>query len=432
MPKNTPAEASASAEKQQPLSRPMTPTGVQPVGDDVMLADRVPEVDSTYAERPRSVFGRLRDASKSRSRPGSMVFGTGFGGDGAERKSPGPSRSISRAASMVLGTGSRPTTPAPAVPVLETSIPPVPAVTRRISGPPGILPDPMDRRKEAWEDDDAEVGDASWREENGRLGVLPSPSVMESVGPPSPGKARKGSWIGEPVDPPLQEVRGEEDAAAAEHGGGSRAGEDARWALPPAAAAATAAVAAQAHLPGQETSQQDTVELPGQAPTAEPINTGPEQAARRSSLDNAKTRGPSPHHAQTRSASYAVPSPAVARPQTERKVSALDGLPSQQRRRQMTPATTPRRLSLDDGEVPDPILAPMGQNEGLLKGEDPVADAQAAAQTKMSRPATPANWDMLSSPRKADEEPVPVPVPVSTSRRSSVSSCLYIGSCLGV
>lgn len=67
------------------------------------------------------------------------------------------------------------------------------------------MPGPEDRRREAWEDDGAEVGDASgWRDEHGRLGVLPSPSVQESVGPASPGKARKGSWIGEVVGEPAQ------------------------------------------------------------------------------------------------------------------------------------------------------------------------------------------------------------------------------------
>lgn len=197
-------------------------------------------------ERPRSVFGRLREVSrsntrsKSRSRPGSVVFGTGFGqGEGSERKSPGPSRSVSRAASMVFGRGDA--EPAPPMPVATDHAPvleplvhtpaapaapaPAPILTSgtvtgapaailtsptSVFGSPGVMPGPNDRRREMWEEDGAEVGDAAWREEDGRLGVLPSPSVQESVGPASPGKNRKGSWIGEPVEPPLEERRGEE------------------------------------------------------------------------------------------------------------------------------------------------------------------------------------------------------------------------------
>jgi hypothetical protein len=418
---------------------------MQPVSDGVMAADRAPA--SEAAERPRSVFGRLRDVSrsdtrsKSRSRPGSVVFGTGYG----ESKSPGPSRSVSRAASMVFGRGgeAEPAPPMPAsapapVPALE---PLDPIVTTKIPAlsSPGVMPSPLDRRREMWEDDGAEVGDAVWRDEDGRLGVLPSPSVQESVGPASPGKPRKGSWIGEPVEPPLEERRGEED------------GDDGNWMLPPAVhglategiqehglsqtteeqglAAKPALIDSKqsvaersTHLATEPESvgskQQDESVTPPESTAvlevmASEIHTAPDPEARRSSLDNMKIRRPSVKHGQSRSASYATPATAETRPQPERKFSALDQLPSQQRRRQFTPVATPRRMSMSD-EIAPP-LEPM-PTFGTLAGEnDFLADGK-PAQTKTSRPATPANWDQfsaISAPKATDD---------AASRRSSVSS----------
>jgi hypothetical protein len=105
------------------------------------------------------------------------------------------------------------TRPASSAPALPLPLPmPEPfelsEIVKQAPGTPGVLPGLSDRRREAWEDDGAEVGQALWREEDGRLGVLPSPSVQESIG-----AGRKGSWIGEPVVTPLEEDRGEEDAA---------------------------------------------------------------------------------------------------------------------------------------------------------------------------------------------------------------------------
>lgn len=450
----------------------MTPTGLQTqtesVPDDVMAVDRAPASASEATERPRSVFGRLRDVSrsntrsKSRSRPGSVVFGTGFGnGEGSERKSPGPSRSVSRAASMVFGRGEA--EPAPPMPVATDNAPlleplvhtpapaPAPILTSgtgtgapgpiltsptSVFGSPGVLPGPNDRRREMWEDDGAEVGDAAWREEDGRLGVLPSPSVQESVGPASPGKSRKGSWIGEPVEPPLEERRGEEDAD----------GEG--WMLPPAANGVakmgrgdddvfqpstlqghsdspvpltTEPSAVESRQQDVSTTPLDSTAVPVATPDSMP--TAPDPEARRASLDNIKVRKPSVKHGQTRSASYATPAPVAGRPQPERKVSALDQLPSQQRRRQFTPVATPRRMSLAGDAAPAfepaPNFGPMPAATSLatadLGNTDFLADVR-PSPTKVSRPATPANWDKFSAvsePKAVDD---------AASRRSSVSS----------
>jgi len=355
------------------------------------------------ADRPRSVFGRLRSASRSdsnsKSRSGSIVFGSGFG-DAGDRKSPGPSRSASRANSMVFkrgeaGAENRSTSPAPALPLPLPLTEPtdlVSDVMKQVPGTPGVLPGPSDRRREAWEDDDAEVGQAVWRDEHGRLGVLPSPSVQESVS-----AGRKGSWIGEPVVTPLEEVRGEEDAAAAD----SEKGE--LLAKPEPVTSATASTA-QEDVRAQETTPFD------RPAHAAPVTTEPETTTtdvalpvRRSSLQPVKNRDPSPERVGT---SYTLPSPPMARPAPERKFSALDELPSQQRRRQYTPVATPRKMSLADGEMGDPL-----PNSGAMP-----AQGDSTPQTKPSRPATPANWDKLSfvsPPKKAGD---------SASRRSSVSS----------
>lgn len=392
-----------------------------------MNADRAPA-----AERPRSVFGRLRDVSRSNtrsgSRTGSVVFGSGYGGDGAERKSPGPSRSVSRAASLVFGQKDTETAPPMPVPALDTTAPapapgPLPILTSPVAASPGVMPGPEDRRREMWEDDGAEVADAGWREEDGRLGVLPSPSVQESVGPASPGKARKGSWIGEPVEEPLEERRGEEDAEEGDALEKARGGEG--WMLGPAANGAGAMVSTEGSglvQPSTTTPLDPTtmaMDHNGELPSASRPD------ARRSSLGNVKVRD-SVKHTQTRSASYAPTAPTEPRPQPERKFSALDQLPSQQRRRQFTPVATPRRMSLADDAAP--ALEPMPNYAAMptpadtsRAHEDPRANPDFLADVrstpmKASRPATPANWDQLSvvsAPKGADD---------AASRRSSVSS----------
>jgi hypothetical protein len=376
------------------------------------------------AERPRSVFGRPRDVSRSdsnpKSRSGSVVFGSGFS-DAADRKSPGPgSRSVSRAASMVFGRGdtsvkSRPASPAPALPLPLPLAEPfdVSDVTKQAPGTPGVLPGLSDRRREAWEDDDAEVGQAVWRHEDGRLGVLPSPSVQESVG-----AGRKGSWIGEPVVTPLEELRGEEDAADAEQSAGR---DGANWILPSAAAAA------KEDAPAQEATQ---LEQPAQAvptttepPTADTaLPTTLDLAARRSSLEPVKNRDLSSRNNKRGSTSYTLPSPPMARPPPERKFSALDELPSQQRRRQFTPSATPRKMSLVGGEAADPLRslgatpAYTSQADADQAGHESAVIASPTRQPKTSRPATPSNWEKLSfiSPSKKAGD--------ASSRRSSVSS----------
>jgi hypothetical protein len=355
-----------------------------------------------------------------------MVFGSGFG-DTADRKSPGPgSRSVSRAASMVFGRGdtsvkSRPASPAPALPLALPLPLPLPFAepldvsdaTKQAPGTPGVLPGLSDRRREAWEDDDAEVGQAVWRHEDGRLGVLPSPSVQESVG-----AGRKGSWIGEPVVTPLEELRGEEDAAAAEQ---SAARDGADWKLP------SAADTAKKDVPVQEATQ---LEQPAQAvpTTTEPPTTDTalpatlDPAARRSSLEPVKNRDLSSRNDERGSTSYTLPSPPMARPPPERKFSALDELPSQQRRRQYTPSATPRKMSLAGGETADPLPslgatpAYSSQVGADQTGNESAIIASPTRQPKTSRPATPANWEKLSfiSPSKKAGD--------ASSRRSSVSS----------
>ena len=290
------------------------------------------------------------------------------------------------------------------------------------------MPGPDDRRREAWEDDDAEVGDASgWRDEHGRLGVLPSPSVQESVGPASPGKPRQGSWIGEVVESAVvEERRGEEEETGGEG-----------WMLPPpeqgvgkGLALAHESILAESFNKDSsfvDSKQHDEPVAP-EGPKAVPDGDNKEASnasvpdARRSSLDNAKVRRPPVQHAQSRSASYASPAPTAPRPQPERKFSALDQLPSQQRRRQFTPVTTPRRMSLADdaapARIPEPLpsFGPLQAQTSRTQGNsDFLADVR-LSPTKGLRPATPANWDELSaisSPKAVDD---------TASRRSSVSS----------
>lgn len=267
------------------------------------------------------------------------------------------------------------------------------------------MPGPEDRRREAWEDDDAEVGYASgWRDEHGRLGVLPSPSVQESVGPASPGKGRKGSWIGEVVEAPLPVA--EEDVEG--------------WRLEPAEQGVVQASTADSKQQGLPVVSKDSTAVSAQ--NVEETPSASEGNVRRSSLDNVKIRRPSVKHAQSRSASSALPASTAPRPQPERKFSALDQLPSQQRRRQFTPVATPRRMSLADDPAPArapellPNFAPMQNQTSRTQGNsDFLADVR-PSPTKASRPSTPANWDKLSavsSPKAVDD---------AASRRSSVSS----------
>jgi hypothetical protein len=424
---------------------------MQSVSDDVSLADRAQALApaSETTERPRSVFGRLRDVSrsntrsKSRSRPGSVVFGTGYG----ESKSPGASRSVSRAASMVFARGGgdegAPPMPAPApapapvnvlVPALEPLDPiltsPVPAALSS----PGVMPGPLDRRREMWEDDGAEVGDAVWRDEDGRLGVLPSPSVQEDTGF---AEGRKGSWIGEPVEGTLVERReedGEENQTLppAVHGVPTREHglaaepwfvdlkQQERSAVQPTKSqgvlTAPVALATESALIDLK-QQNESVASPESTAVPETMASGmqtaPDPEARRPSLDNMKVRRPSVKHGQSRSASYATQVPSATRPEPERKFSALDQLPSQQRRRQFTPVATPRRMSMSDEAAP--ALEPMPTFGSLAGDNDFLTDVK-PAQSKTSRPATPANWDQfsaVSSPKAADD---------AASRRSSVSS----------
>ena len=247
------------------------------------------------------------------------MFGSGYG-DAAERKSPGPSRSVSRAASFVFGRGEA--EQAPPMPALDTA---VPVVTSPVTASPLVMPGPLDRRREMWEDDGAEVGDAAWRDEHGRLGVLPSPSVQESVGPASPGKPRKWSWIGEPVEPPLEEKRGEED-------GEEMRGEGEGWMLPPpehglaqastSPGEMTSAVSSTKGTLAMNAKQQAEPRVPEELSTAVPSGNADdlpsahdEPDARRASLDNVKVRRPSVKHTQSRSASYASPAPTASRPQ---------------------------------------------------------------------------------------------------------------------
>jgi hypothetical protein len=351
-----------------------------------------------------------------------MVFGSGFA-DTADRKSPGPSRSVSRAASMVFGRGEtkgeanaekRPASSAPALP-LPLPIPEpfeLSEIVKQAPSTPGVLPGLSDRRREAWEDDGAEVGQAVWREEDGRLGVLPSPSVQESVG-----AGRKGSWIGEPVVTPLEEVRGEEDAA--EKGEQSAARDGDNWMLP------AAAVATQEHAPVQEASQLEqpaqTVPATMEPPIADAeLPTTRDLTERRSSLEPVKNRAERVEGAST---AYTLPSPPMGRPPPERKFSALDELPSQQRRRQHTPSATPRKMSLaGGGDMADPLpsLAAMPAHtphaDASLVVDKSAAVATPSRQPKTSRPATPANWGKLGliSPSKEAGD--------AASRRSSVSS----------
>lgn len=267
------------------------------------------------------------------------------------------------------------------------------------------MPGPEDRRREAWEDDDAEVGYGSgWRDEHGRLGVLPSPSVQESVGPASPGKARKGSWIGEVVEAPPPVV--EEDVEG--------------WRLEPAEQGVVQASTTDLKQQDEPVVLRDSTAV--SAPIVEETPSASELDGRRSSLDNGKVRRPSVKHTQSRSASWALPASTAPRPQPERKFSALDQLPSQQRRRQFTPVATPRRMSLADdaapARAPEPLpnFAPMQNQTSRTQGNsDFLADVR-PSPTKASRPSTPANWDKLSavsSPKAVDD---------AASRRSSVSS----------
>lgn len=279
------------------------------------------------------------------------------------------------------------------------------------------MPDPLLRRREAWEDPDAELGDAArWREENARLGVLPSPSVHESISASSPsgGNGRKGSWIGETlVVEPLEEVRGEEDAQHGVREGDASAGlvvgsvgEESKASVPAPGFQEEDALPAQASQSAEEQKK----------PSSPPPNSQ-ELDTRRFSMPP-ENRAHSPQPEQTRSASVAMPSTA-ARPQPERRTSALDQLPSQQRRRQFTPVGTPRRLSLADGgaTVPVPPLDTMPGAEAAqtapLAGED---GGRQAGPSKISRPPTPANWEMLSF------FSAPKPAADAVSRRSSVSS----------
>jgi hypothetical protein len=247
--------------------------------------------------------------------------------------------------------------------------------------------------------------------------VLPSPSVQESVG-----AGRKGSWIGEPVVTPLEEVRGEEDAAvAADKGEQAAAGDRYNWVLPPVA------TAAQEQSPVQEANQLDQAEkvVP---PTTEPltaVTTLPitqDSPPRRSSLEVIKNRDLTSSHDERGSTSYTLPTPPMARPPPQRKASALDELPSQQRRRQHTPSATPRKMSLAGAETADPLPsygampAQTSQADANLVGNETTVIATPSRQTKSPRPATPADWEKLSfaSPsKKADD---------AASRRSSVSS----------
>lgn len=146
------------------------------------------------------------------------------------------------------------------------------------------MPGPEDRRREAWEDDDAEVGYASgWRDEHGRLGVLPSPSVQESVGPASPGKGRKGSWIGEIVEAPPPVA--EEDVEG--------------WRLEPAEQGVVQASTADSKQQGLPVVSKDSTAVSAQ--NVEETPSASEGNVRRSSLDNVKIRRPSVKHAQSRS-----------------------------------------------------------------------------------------------------------------------------------
>jgi hypothetical protein len=282
-----------------------------------------------------------------------------------------------------------------------------------------------------WEDDGAEVGDAVWRDEDGRLGVLPSPSVQEDGGF---NEGRKGSWVGEPVEGTLEERR-DEDGEGVQEGGLLQPKEEhglaaepwfvelkqqERGAVQPATSQGTSStpVASATEPASVHSKQKDQPVTPSES-TAVPeamaseTSTAPDLEARRSSLDNMKTRRPSVKHGQSRSASYATQAPPETRPQPERKFSALDQLPSQQRRRQFTPVATPRRMSMSDDTAPP--LEPM-PTFGTLAGENDFLANDKPTQTKTSRPATPANWDQfsaVSSPKAADD---------ATSRRSSVSS----------
>jgi hypothetical protein len=309
------------------------------------------------------------------------------------------------------------TRPASSAPALPLPLPmPEPfelsEIVKQAPGTPGVLPGLSDRRREAWEDDGAEVGQALWREEDGRLGVLPSPSVQESIG-----AGRKGSWIGEPVVTPLEEDRGEEDAAERGEKPAARDGDN--WMLPPVA------VATQEHVPAQEAPQLEqpaqVVSTTTEPPTADvALPTIQNLPERRSSLEPVKNRAL--ERDERASTSYTLPTPPMARPPPQRKVSALDELPSQQRRRQHTPSATPRKMSLAGGDTADPLPSLGAMPSHIPQVDvDPVVDKSAAAatpsrQTKSSRPATPANWEKLSliSPSKEAED--------AASRRSSVSS----------
>lgn len=303
----------------------------------------------------------------------------------------------------------------------------------------GALPDAEDRRREFWEDDSADA--AGWREEHARLGVLPSPSVQESIGPGSPGKARKGSWIGEVVESPVVEERREEEerinGELPQHqslgrdekisASADREQDDETAKLSDTAAATAIAVGAvQSSTLEHETgelaaskaeaspmqhrqhdeplSSGDSAAVHPSAPSNLPTTSDPEP--RRASLDNDKVRRPSVKHTQSRSASFATPAAAATRPAPIRKFSALDQLPSQQRRRQFTPVATPRRMSLADDGV---VSAPLSEFE-------PMPTDTPARETKASRPVTPAKWDLLSmaaAPKGTGD---------AASRRSSVSS----------
>jgi hypothetical protein len=344
---------------------------------------------------------------------------------------------------MVFGRGGEaevaPPMPAPApapttVPVLEPLAPILTSPVPEVLSSPGVMPGPLDRRREMWEDDGAEVGDAVWRDEDGRLGVLPSPSVQEDAGF---NEGRKGSWIGEPVEGTLLERR-EEDveenqtlppavhgAATREHGLAAEPWfvdlkQQERGPVQPTESQGVLATPiALAPEPAFVHSKRQNESVTSPESTAVPeamasgMQTAPDPEARRPSLDNMKVRRPSVKHGQSRSASYATPVPAATRPEPERKFSALDQLPSQQRRRQFTPVATPRRTSMSDELAP--ALEPMPTFGSLARDNDFLTDVK-PAQSKTSRPATPANWDQfsaISSPKAADD---------AASRRSSVSS----------
>lgn len=378
-------------------------------------------------ERPRSVFDRLRDGvSRSHSRSGK---------NSSKSKSPAPSRPVSRAASGILAKDESLAELAPVTAANPAPAPaPAPAPTSAhghshaqmdlgampepfAAGLASPLPEDGERRREAWEGEDAEVGDARWRVEGDRLGVLPSPSVMESPvrsGSESEGGARKGSWIGGVVVPEVVvEVRGKEGEGE-DPGtgvGGRNAEEREGQAGPMAVHGADRVVGAggdTAVMPAQISERQ--VGLPPST-SAEGTKEALVERETKTSPTPMEPQGntaPLPRPVQTRSASYAAPSSAAAtRPQPERKFSALDELPSQQRRRQFTPAATPRRLSLaEDGTMAaKPALG--ARPESTVDDDKP----------KISRPPTPAKWDLLST--VAASAP---PAQATASRRSSISS----------